>query len=63
MVNADTHPSVIGGDVINTIRHRPAEFRDREVVVHPHSFRIPLWPQLAPAIPEVANELFLLGVH
>ena len=41
MVNADTHPSGIGGQVIDPVRHRAAELLDQEVM-DPDLFRVAL---------------------
>jgi hypothetical protein len=34
MVHPDTDPTGIGGEIVDPVRHRPAEFLDQEVM-HP----------------------------
>src|SRR6266436_3776536 len=41
MVNADTHPTRIGSEVIDPVRHRAAELLDQEVM-DPNRFRVAL---------------------
>jgi hypothetical protein len=52
MVDADTNPPGIRGQIIDAIGHRSAEFLDQEVV-HPDLFRIPLRAILAAIIAEI----------
>ena len=51
----------IGGNVVNPVRHRLAEFGNDEVM-HPDRRRLPFWPQLTAAIFEVADKLLLLRI-
>src|ERR1700742_2375995 len=55
MVDADTHPPGIRGQIIDAIGHRSAEFLDEEVV-HPDLFRTPLRPILAAIVAEIADQ-------
>ena len=32
MVHADTDPTGVGGQAVDTIRHRPAEFLDQKIM-------------------------------
>ena len=41
MVDADTHPSGVAGDVIDAIRHGATKFGDQKVV-HPHRLGLSL---------------------
>ena len=61
VADPEVDPSIIGGDVVDPIRCHLAEFRDDEVV-HPDRLGLSLRTQLTPAILEVANKFFLLGV-
>jgi hypothetical protein len=61
MVHPNTDPTGIAGDIVNAIRHRPAE-RLAQEVIHLHLFRIALWTPLPPGILEVANQFLLLRV-
>ena len=61
MVNADTHPPGIGGQIIDAIGHRAAKFLDQEVV-HPNLFRTPLRPIFAAMVVEIADKFLLFGV-
>src|SRR3984885_11406642 len=61
VADAEVDPSVIGGDVVDTIRCNLAEFRDDEVM-HPDRLGLSLGGQFATAILEVANGFLLLGV-
>jgi hypothetical protein len=61
VANPKVDPSIIGGDVVDAVRCHLAEFRDDEVV-HPDRLGLSLRTQLTPAILEVANKFFLLGV-
>jgi hypothetical protein len=61
MVDADTHPPGIRGQIIDTIGHRSAEFLDQEVV-HPDLLRTPLRPILAAIVAELADPFLLFGV-
>jgi hypothetical protein len=59
--DAETDPPRVGGDVVDPVGHRLAELGDGEVV-HPDRLGPPLRTQLTPAVPEVADQLLLLGV-
>ena len=61
MVDADTHPPGIRGQIIDAIGHRSAECLDQEVV-HPDLFRTPLRPILAAIVAEIADQFLLFGV-
>ena len=61
VVDADIDPAGVGGDVVDAVRHRLAEFGDDEVV-HPDRLRLALGAQLPAAVLEVADKLLLLGV-
>src|SRR6202043_577596 len=61
MVDADTHPPGICGQIIDAIGHRSAEFLDYKVV-HPDLFRTPLRPILAAIAAEIADQFLFLGV-
>jgi hypothetical protein len=49
VVDADTHPSRVAGDVIDPIRHGATKLRDQKIV-HPHRLGLSLRTQLAAAI-------------
>src|ERR1700757_133856 len=61
MVNADTDPSGIRGQVIDPVRHRAAELLDQEVM-DPDLFRVALGPIFAPVVTEIPDQFFFLGV-
>jgi hypothetical protein len=61
MVNADTHPTRIGGEVVNPVRHRAAELLDQEVM-DPDFFRVALGTVFPPVVAEIADRFFFLGV-
>ncbi len=61
MVDPDTDPARIGGDIVDAVRHRAAQ-RFAEEVIHPHFFGIALRPPFPAGILEVADQFFLLGV-
>ena len=52
--NADTHPSGIGGQVIDPVRHRAAELLDQEVM-DPDLFRVALGTIFAPVVAEIPD--------
>src|SRR6266404_3645304 len=52
MVNADTHPTRIGGEVVDPVRHRAAEFLDQEVM-DPDLFRVAVGAIFAPVVAEI----------
>src|SRR5271154_1468102 len=56
MIDAEIDPSYVRGDVVDAVRHGLTEFRDHEVM-HTNRLRLPLWPQFAAAILEVADKL------
>src|SRR3954452_10758725 len=58
---AEIDPSGVGGDVVDAIGHRLAEFGDGEVV-HPDRLRMAFRAKLAAAVLAVANQLLLLRV-
>src|SRR6266404_9211414 len=61
MVNADTDPSGIRGQVIDPVRHRAAELLDQEVM-DPDLFRVALGPIFAPVVTEIPDQFLFLGV-
>src|SRR6266446_9575626 len=61
MVNADTHPTRIGGEVVNPVRHRAAELLEQEVM-DPDLFRTTLRAILAAVVAEIPYQFLLLGV-
>src|SRR5467141_2041318 len=56
-----THPTRIGGEVVDPVRHRAAELLDQEVM-DANRFRIALRTILAARIAEIPDQLVLLGV-
>src|SRR6266404_9059152 len=52
MVNADTHPTRIGSEVIDPVRHRAAELLDQEVM-DPNRFRVALRAIFAAIVTEI----------
>src|SRR3984893_12219327 len=61
VVNADTHPTGIGGEVVDPVRHRAAELLDQEVM-DTDFFGIALRAILAAWVAEIADEFLFLGV-
>src|SRR6266850_4648532 len=61
MVDADTHPPGIGGEIIDPVRYRSAKLLDQEVM-DPDLFRIALRAILASIVAEIPNQLLLLGI-
>ena len=61
MVDADTHPTRIGGKVVDPVRHRAAELREQEVM-DPDLFRVALGAIFAPVVAEIADQFLFLGV-
>src|SRR5260370_17053301 len=61
VVDAYADPARVGREIIDTIRHRPPQLLDQEVV-DSHLFRLTFRPPLPTAILEVADQFFLLGV-
>ncbi len=62
MVGADRHPAGVRGQVIDAVRHRLAHAVPREVV-GPGRRRLTLGPPFPARVLELADQLFLLGVH
>ena len=62
MVDADTHPSGIRGQVVDPIGHRATEFLDQEVM-DPDLFRIALRAIFAPVVAEIPDQFLFLGVN
>src|SRR5271167_501907 len=61
MVDADTHPTTIGGQVIDPVRHCAAELLDQEVV-DTDLFRAALRTIFAPIVAEISDQFLFLGV-
>ena len=61
MVDADTDPAFIGGNVVDAVGDRSTLSRDDEVV-HAHGLGSAFAPQLSAGSPEIADQLLLLGV-
>src|SRR5438552_16200794 len=61
MVDADTHPSGIRGQVIDPVGHRATEFLDQEVM-DPDLFGVALGAIFAPVVAEIADQFLFLGV-
>src|SRR5205823_2941466 len=61
VVDADTDPALVGGDVVDAVGHGAALAADDEVV-HAHLLGAALAAQLAAGILEIADQLLLLGV-
>src|ERR1700751_3151326 len=61
MVDADTDPPRIGGQVIDPVRHRAAEFLDQEIM-DPDFFRVTLGAIFAPVVAEIPDQFLFLGV-
>jgi hypothetical protein len=55
MVDADTHPTRIGGEVVDPVRHRATELLAQEVM-DPDFFRVALGAILAARIAEIADQ-------
>ena len=62
MVDPDRHPPLVGGDVVDAVGDGLPEFFVLEVV-HPHELGLALWSPLPACVLEIADQLFLLGVH
>jgi hypothetical protein len=62
MVHSNTDPTGVGGDVVDAIRHRPAEFLDQKIM-HANRLGIALWTPLPPGVPEVAYKFLLFRVN
>src|SRR6202045_1214286 len=61
MVNADTHPTGIGGEVVDPVRYRAAELLDQEVM-DPDFFRVALGAIFASVVAEIADPFLFLGI-
>jgi len=61
VIDPDAHPSAIGADVVDPVRNRLAQFRDREIV-GPHRFGLAPRAPGSTRILEVANQFLLLGI-
>src|SRR6266704_6729277 len=59
MVNADTDPTRIGGEVVDPVRHRAAELLDQEVM-NTDLFRVALGAIVAPVVAEIADQFLFL---
>ena len=59
VVNADAHPSGIGGEIVDPVRYRAAELLDQEVM-DPDFFRVALGTIFAPVVAEIADSSFFL---
>ena len=63
VVDADTHPSRVAGDVIDPIRHGATKFRDQKVV-HSHRLGLSLRTQLAaPFLKSPTSSFFLVSTE
>src|SRR6266699_3716728 len=56
-----THPTRIGGEVVDPVRHRAAELLDQEVM-DADFFRVALGAIFAPVVAEIADQFLFLGV-
>src|SRR3984893_16226850 len=56
VINADTHPTGIGGEVVDPVGHRAAELLDQEVM-HTDFLRVALGAIFAPVVAEIADQL------
>jgi hypothetical protein len=61
MVDPEVHPTRVGGQIVDAIRHRPAQLLDQEVV-HSDLLRIACRAIVAPAVLDVANQFLLFGI-
>jgi hypothetical protein len=61
VIDTDAHPSGVVGNIVDPIGHGAAKFLDGKIM-HPHVFGGALRAPLAPAILEIADQLFLLGI-
>src|SRR3954451_23821508 len=59
--HANAHPAGIGCEIVDAIRHRPAEFLDQEVM-HPDLLRVTLRTPVPTGVLEVSDQLFFLSV-
>src|SRR5438105_2479869 len=61
MVNPDTHPTRIGGEVVDPVRHRAAELLDQKVM-DADFFRVALRAIFAAILTEIPDQFLFLGV-
>src|SRR6202011_5823398 len=61
MVDADTHPTTIGGEVVDPVRHRTAKLLDQEVM-DPDIFRVALGAIFTAVVAEIPDQFLFLGV-
>ena len=61
MVDADADPAGIGGQIVDAVRHRPAQFLDQKIM-HPNLFGLALRAPLPAGVLEVSDELLLLRI-
>src|SRR5215813_1725365 len=62
MVNPHTDPAVVGGDVIDTIRHPLAQMLGNKIRAAPLD-RLPLGRPCMPRLFDIPNQCLFLGVH
>ncbi len=62
IVNADIHPTRVGGKIINSVRHGAAEVIDQKIV-HAHVLRLALGSPFPTGVLEIADQFLLLRVH
>ncbi len=62
IVDADVHPTRVGGKIINSVRHGAAEVLDRKIV-HAHVLRLALGSPFPTGVLEVADQFLLLRVY
>ena len=62
MVHAHADPTGIGGQIVDPIGHRTAQFLDQEVM-HPDLFGLAVRAPLPPGVLEVPHQFLLLRVH
>ena len=60
-IDADADPAFIGGHVVDAIGDGFAQAFNQEVM-DANGFGLPLGPQFAPGVLEIADQFFLLGV-
>src|ERR1700730_15645074 len=61
VVNADTHPTGIGCEVVDPVGHRAAELLDQEVM-HTDFLRVALGAIFASVVAKIADQFLFLGV-
>jgi hypothetical protein len=62
VINPHAEPTLIGPDIVNTVRDGLAQLLVLEIVAT-HLFRLPLWLPFPPAVLEVPQQPFLLGIN